>query len=135
MALQAIKKHQSQPNVLIMTQISAHVAHFSVDFQQCYTRSPEHNAEIATHRPIYTPVVLLSDIRLSLFRLLQWQLTHAASDEAHTAKAARMGASASWQSADAASPSVPTAALLPAQVAARLAAAMVAADDEAAENM
>ena len=67
---------------------------------------------------------------LSLFRLLQWQLTHAASDEAHTAKAARMGASASWQSADAASPSVPTAALLPARVAARLAAALAAADDE-----
>ena len=67
---------------------------------------------------------------LSLFRLLQWQLTHAASDEAHIAIAVRMGASASWQSDDAASVPVPTAALLPARVAARLAAALAADDDE-----
>ena len=65
---------------------------------------------------------------LSLFRLLQWQLTHAASDEANIAKAARVGAS--LQSDHAASVPVPTAALLPARVAARLAATMAAADND-----
>ena len=57
---------------------------------------------------------------LSLFRLLQWQLTHA------TGTGIGIGASVRGDN----EAPLPTAAMLPVQVTARLAAALAAADDE-----
>jgi hypothetical protein len=70
---------------------------------------------------------------LSLFRLLEWQLTHVESD-AVIEKAARIGTSFRGDGDDCDEASLPTAAMLPAQVAARLTAALATADDEADDS-
>jgi hypothetical protein len=70
---------------------------------------------------------------LSLFRLLEWQLTHVESD-AGIDKTATVGVSFRGDGDDGDEASLPTAAMLPAQVAARLTAALAAADDEADDS-